>query len=825
MSRPSESTDQGSVNPMFQALGTFLLRFRWAVLAATLAASGALMSAAGQARTDMAVDSLLASKSEAAQALDEVHELFGQDQTFLVVVEGDVFSSSYLGRLRELHASFAELSLDLPSQRPGLPAEQSPADDEWGDEAGWGAEGGGSVFEETTSLINVKEMRWKDGGLVVAELLESPPADSELEELRRRVLADDTKVGRLVGQAGTHSVVILRTGLLEDADSARVYEAIKDIAATHQHDDFQIHVAGWPALSSSMSTFMMEDVGRTVGLTILIMFVVLIVVFRHPIGLIGPVLVVAQSIVAAIGAMALADMPLTMVTSILPSLLICVGLGDALHLQSVYRRARVAGLENHDAIVHAVGRTGPPIVFTSLTTAAGLISFRLAELDAISDLGTAGSVGVLAAMVHSLVFLPILLSFNNKSHLGAKAGARSADWAGSLLRFADGLSRPAQGAPHSWKRRNRALLALAGVTALSVIGLSTVQVSHDSLRWFPEHSAVRTAFTVMDEHVGGTAEVVLLVEANNGSPVTERRVLLALEQLEQHIATYTVPSGAAIIGTTTSILNTVREGWQALHRNDAAHNRIPDTDRSIADTVLLFGNGARDTLDRLLTIDHSHALMVVQVRWLDAGSYAGLAGHVREGVKRHLSDLASVRITGSVFNGCGIVSTILSDLLESFLFAFVVIALMLMAVLRSVKLGLIAMIPNVLPIVAVLGLMGWAGIPIDLNNMLLASLVMGIAVDDTVHFFYQLRFGHQRGEDVDRAISAALEHSGRAILATTVVLVAGFGSNLAAAMLNTQVFGALLCAAVVFALISDLVGAPALLRWFYGSERQQSRPR
>ena len=217
--------------------------------------------------------------------------------------------------------------------------------------------------------------------------------------------------------------------------------------------------------------------------------------------------------------------------------------------------------------------------------------------------------------------------------------------------------------------------------------------------------------------------------------------------------------------------------------------------------------------------------MVVQVRWLDAGSYAGLAGHVREGVKRHLSDLASVRITGSVFNGSGIVSTILSDLLESFLFAFVVIALMLMAVLRSVKLGLIAMIPNVLPIVAVLGLMGWAGIPIDLNNMLLASLVMGIAVDDTVHFFYQFRFGHQRGEDVDRAISAALEHSGRAILATTVVLVAGFGSNLAAAMLNTQVFGALLCAAVVFALISDLVGAPALLRWFYGSERQQSRPR
>ncbi|MDD9935770.1 MAG: hypothetical protein OXT09_19315, partial [Myxococcales bacterium] len=108
---------------MFQALGTFLLRFRWAVLAATLAASGALMSAAGQARTDMAVDSLLASKSEAAQALDEVHELFGQDQTFLVVVEGDVFSSSYLGRLRELHASFAELSLDLPRQRPGLPAE------------------------------------------------------------------------------------------------------------------------------------------------------------------------------------------------------------------------------------------------------------------------------------------------------------------------------------------------------------------------------------------------------------------------------------------------------------------------------------------------------------------------------------------------------------------------------------------------------------------------------------------------------------------------------------------------------------------------------
>ena len=155
---------------------------------------------------------------------------------------------------------------------------------------------------------------------------------------------------------------------------------------------------------------MLTDLARLGVVGMLLMLAMMALIFRHPLGILAPVLVVVQAVLWTLGTMAVLDVPMTMITNILPVFVICVGIGDSVHIQSVYRDAMQRGMEPHAAIVHAIGTTGIPVLFTTLTTAMGLLSFQFAAVDAIQDLGTFAALGVLLALVNSLVFLPAVLS-------------------------------------------------------------------------------------------------------------------------------------------------------------------------------------------------------------------------------------------------------------------------------------------------------------------------------------------------------------------------------------------------------------------------------
>ena len=162
-----------------------------------------------------------------------------------------------------------------------------------------------------------------------------------------------------------------------------------------------------------------------------------------------------------------------------------------------------------------------------------------------------------------------------------------------------------------------------------------------------------------------------------------------------------------------------------------------------------------------------------------------------------------------------IVGSLLDDLLRSFGLAFVVITLMMIALLGELKLGLIAMIPNLLPITMVVAFMAAAGIPVDLNNLLFGSIAIGIAVDDTIHFLHQFKVHHDAHGHVDDAIHHSLQHAGRAMVSTSVILVGGFMVMASSELSSSHMFAILVSMSVVYALGSDLIVTPALLRTFY----------
>ena len=817
---------------LFEAWARLVLRFRWPLLVAILATSAAL---AQQAATGLVIDptseGFLGKKHPAVKALRKLETNFGSDSIMQLVVRGEVFSLPYLTRLRALHGELASIDLELSTteeQAPPTPAAApQPDDDAFADFGmeGWEDEAGGTVIDQVLSLINVRETQWRGGGLWVGGLLDDWPSAAQMPRLRDQVLSDPKLVGQVVGAAGTHSVVLVRMQKMSEGDRNRIYDKVVEIAERHHHRDFQVQVGGPAALDANLERVMMGDFRRQMGGGLLVILLLLFAIFRHPLGVLGPVLVVVQSALWTLGTMALFGVPMTLVSNILPLFLICVGMGDSVHIQSVYRDARQRGLDNTEAIVEAVATTGTPIFYTTLTTAIGLLSFHFASLGAIGDMGTFGALGVMTALLLSITLLPIVLTLNRTSLLGVRP-QRSNRAPDLLDRALELCSRATRDAPAGagFGRRRVGLTVGVLLAVASALFATRVYVHHDPLAWIPEGYAIKDAFVAIDEHVGGASSVALMITPDDGKGLRDRDLMLGLERLEQDLRAYDgTHHGEPIIGNTTGVLDVIRESHRAVHGGSREKYQVPGTQRGVADMFTLFENSAPDELKRLATVDLGHALMTVRVKWLDASSYGPLTRHIRAAVDRHLGGLADIMLTGGVFTVFSVIQNIISDLLRSFGVAMLVITIVMISLLRDIRLGLIAMIPNLMPILAVVGIMGLAEIPLDAGNLVLASIAIGIAVDDTIHFLHQFQAHFSVYGRVEAAITHAFRHTGRALVSTSVTLAGGFLVFLLSEMQNIRTFGVLLGLSIVLALLIDLLLCPALLRTFY-TDRQTATP-
>ncbi len=435
-------------------------------------------------------------------------------------------------------------------------------------------------------------------------------------------------------------------------------------------------------------------------------------------------------------------------------------------------------------------------------------------------MGTAGAFGVGMAMLHSMVFLPIALSFTKRTHLGARPPQQD-DFLDRFLDFCLGLSGvegdlgTGRESPRSRRRRRTTLVVGVALVVVAIVGIGQLRVWHNPLSWIPPDKQVRATFEEMDHQVAGNASVSLLIDANSELGLKDAALLRGLDALEDHIRAYRDPDAGAIVGPSMSVLNVVKETHRVLTGGGDDAYRLPDSQRGVADMLFMFENAGPDELRRLATTDLGRGQMAFRIRWMEATSYEPFAEYIQQGIAEHIKAPAVVRPTGAVFTLVTTISSLIGDLLRSFSIAFGLIAIIMAILLRSVRLGLIAMVPNLVPILFILGIMGFWGIPIDLINIMVASVAIGIAVDDTIHLLHHFRINHRLTDNAEEALRRAMRHSGRALVSTSMILMLGFFAYAGATMYNVQRFGFLIGLTVVMALLVDLILAPALLRGLY----------
>jgi len=800
----------------FESFGHLVYRHHWKTLLGIVLLIAALLSQLPKLTLDTSTEGFLHEEDPTLLAYNKFREQFGRDELILLTIKApDVFDGAFLQKLQRLHR-------ELVDQTPYL--------------------------DDITSLINARDTRGAEGELLVEDLLQHWPENApQLAALKARALANPVYRNMLLSEDATITTVVLKTdafgseqstadalggfddGALEpdpeqhaartplsDAQNSEVVDKVRQIAAGYDNEDFRIYLAGAPVVTDVLKKAMQTNMKKFMLMAFAAIALVLLLLFRRVSGVVLPMLTVILSLISTLGLMGAFGIPFKLPTQILPSFLLAVGVGASVHLMSVFFRRLQQLHEKGDsmessghkesAIAYALGHSGLAIVMTSLTTAAGLASFAGAEVAPISDLGLVAAIGVLIALLFTLVLTPALLSV---LPLKAKSSARAHARHARMDRLMIGIADIATG-------RSRLILSISALLLVfGAAGLTQVKFSHKPFEWLPASEPARQATDFVDQHMRGASTVEVVIDSGQKNGFYDPKMMQGLDAIGRDIAT--IDQGELFVGKTLSLSDILKEINKALNENRDAFYSIPDNRQLIAQEFLLFENSGSDDLEDFIDSQFSKARLTIKMPWADAILYDDFLTDLGERFHKTFGADTAITLTGMNTLLSRTMSATIFSMAESYVIAAAVITVMMILLIGNVRIGLVSMIPNLTPIILTLGLMGWLGLPLDLFTMLIGSIAIGLAVDDTIHFMHNYRRYHHATGSVREAVRKTLLTSGRAMVVTTIVLSIGFFLYMAANLSNLVNFGLLTGFTIITALLADLFLAPALMKELHRS--------
>lgn len=807
------------IEALFAAMARQFYRHRWKTLLVTFLFIGTLAAFIPKTEIDTSAPALLRASDPARIAYNNFRDQFDENDLIVIAVTPPaVFQLSFLERLRAFHH---DLERDVP------------------------------YLKRITSLINVRDTYGRNDELVVGELMETwPQSPADVEVLKQRAFRNPFYINSLLAADGRVTTIVLETeatlsavndaDLLEGfdddslpttADSAapapaanppryfsekenrQVVTAIERVVKRYQQPDFRISVAGEPIVMDVYNRAMERDIVMVISLSLLTIAAFLALLFRRVSGVLLPEMVIISGLLSTAGLLALFKVSIKLTTIVLPGFLLAVSVGYAVHILSIFYVRFQNGSSKEDAIAYAVGHSGLAVVLTAVTTAASLFSFALAELTAIADLGFFGATGVLLAMVYTFVMLPASIALIPIRRKAANQEARKAVVMDRiLLSFSNVATR------HPRKIVFGTLLLFA----LAIYYTCQVSYSHNVLNWIADHETVKQDVPYIDRHLKGTVilEILLDTQADNG--VQDPEFLNGLERLTRDLQQYATVH--LYVGKVFSINDIIRETHRSLHANDPDFYRLPADRNTISQELLLFENSGSEDLERLVDRSYRLARLSVKVPWSDAMDLRELVAFVQSKAHSNLPGVKTVTVTGIPAILSRSIPASLHSMAKSYAIAFVVITFLMIYHVGSVKIGLLSMISNLLPIFITMGLMGFFKIKIDMSTIMIGSIAIGIVVDDTLHFMYNFRKYYEDSGDAAYAIRETMLGTGRALLLTSLILSSGFFILMTASLSLLIVFGFLTGLTIIFALLADFFVNPALMVLVTGHTARKTHP-
>ncbi|HAS8512899.1 TPA: RND family transporter [Vibrio vulnificus] len=659
------------------------------------------------------------------------------------------------------------------------------------------------------SLANYQHTEAVDDDLLVEDLLyQSYPLTAErIVKVRAVAMSEPLLVNALVSEKGDVAVINITMQMPGVDETAEVNEVVAYVEQMLSHyraeyPDVTIYKAGIIAMNHSFAMAAQNDSATLVPTMLLVILVFLTIMLRSFLSVLATLVVIIGAIVATLGIVGWAGMFLHVASVNVPTLIMTLAVADCVHVIASMRHFMRQGMPKSQAIHRSVTLNFVPIIITSVTTAIGFLMMNMSDSPVLRDFGNLSALGVMIACVLSVSLLPALLNLL-PVRFSAKQAAKSSD---IMDKLADLVVH-----------RHNVLLPLSIVVIAGSAALIPYnKVNDESVKYFDTSSEFRQAADFMEQRIGGMTTMSIAIKTHQSQGIASPEFLEVLGEFTRWLREQPETDHVASLSDIYKRLN------KNMHGDDSAYYALPAERELAAQYLLLYEMSLPFGLDlnNQVNVDKSSVKLQLTVKNLGSVELVALEERIYQWFASHAPRYQVVASSPSLmFAHIG--ETNMASMLSTLPITLILISALMIFALRSWRLGVISLVPNIAPAVIGFGLWALISGEINLGLSVVVTLTLGIVVDDAVHFLAKYQHARKEGQNAEQAVRYAIHTVGRALWITTVVLVAGF-SVLAMSQFRLNSDMGQLSAIVIFvALVIDFVLLPSLLMRFDTAEYAQ----
>jgi predicted RND superfamily exporter protein len=812
--------DLHKINQRFAKIGERIVKMRW--LNIFLFILIMLVSFAGlkKIKIDVSNDNWFLENDPALIAQEEFEDIFGNSDYAAVLVEADdIFQPEILSKIRDLSD---EMERYIP------------------------------LSDEVLSLSHLEFSLGSEGGMQIIDLIpdEIPTDKAELEKLRRLALSKPSIAGKLISKECDQTWIMLRLKTFPDnwetdkeylqfiqrtaekfpqffegfdtskpqAPEIIIGHVCKQIVEQEKYQILNPKTSGMPMVNYEKRMWFEKEVPRLSGLALLLAVIVLIIFLRSLRGVVFPIISAISSMIIIFGIEGYMGIKIDPSMISLPMFLgFAVSVGYSIHVFTFYKRAVREGKSPKQASIFAVEETGWPILFTALTTIGALMSFLFIDIKSLRWIGLTSASLVLITYFLTIIILPSLLSFGKNKKTKKYAEKKVSPL---IERFMGKLNDWIIAHPLS------ILITFGIVMLICVWGLTKVEVSFDIKRSMGDKVPyAKRLIYVGDSKIGSLYSYDLGIEFPNPGDAKIPENLRKFEILENEV------NALKLTKKTSSLLDIVKDINQVLNEGKPEYYKIPAIDdvaeyrdmnlsqdekkeiekQILAQTMLLYENAGGSEAERWLDYDDQRLHIMVELKNYNSTDLKRELAYVSKRTSELFPEARLIQ-TGTVAKYTAMQDIVAFGQINSFLIALGIIAVLLIIVFGNIKTGLIGTIPNITPALVVGGIMGFANIPLDMMTVTIMPMLLGLAVDDTIHFINHSHLEFNRTGRYYPSIRKTFILVGTALFATSLVLILNFSAYLTSDAKVLSNLGLLACSGIAAALLADFFMIPILLK-------------
>tara|TARA_R110002051_G_scaffold4683_8_gene26042 strand:- start:5820 stop:8063 length:2244 start_codon:yes stop_codon:yes gene_type:complete len=610
-----------------------------------------------------------------------------------------------------------------------------------------------------------------------------------------KIQEDSLFINVLIDEKGESLVLALRT---EDNLDYKQSEVLLHTIRTSlkRHDLTNYHILGRAFFYEAIVEMQRSEVLTTTIVASILVFIILLLVYRSmPVVLIS-VFSIAMSLLLFMGLLAALGKELNAMAAFYPVLMLIVGTSDVIHLTDSYIRKLQSGISRYDAIISSLKEVGMTTLLTSITTAVGFVTLLSSRLVSIQEFGINAAIGVLVAYTTVILLTgSLLISLPEKTLIGRKS--ISENWVNYLLKVNT----------FTKKYPDHIILGTVIFTIFCFIGIYLIKTNHEFKQTLPAKSEIAIDFEYFQNNYAGFRPLEIAVMSTDGHKVTDFEIAQEIEKLLTYLKTIKIIGNIQSANLPYKIIN------KANNLNNAAFFTLPNDKVTFIKYQKDTRKLARKQLARFINGDETVARINGKLQDVGTDSLKIVYNSIDRFAKTNLdTTLVTVKVTGKSILLDKNSEYIRSSLLEGLLYGLLLIGVIMAFVFRDIKIFLISLVPNVLPILFAGGILGFLGIPLEASLSVVFAIVFGIAVDDTIHFLGKYKLGITQGLDKEAALEKTFAQTGRALVITTIILFFGFMVMLFSIHQPSITIGLIISVTLVTALILDLLLLPVLLR-------------